>query len=86
MPSVEPFKNNSYERKNENTAELAPKSGHSLVVGHEAGNGINFSGALPVDLALAVLFVLLLRDPHLLERSKRGQNGSTDPGSKSSFL
>ena len=39
MPSVEPFKNNSYERKNENTAELASKSGHRLVVGHEAGNG-----------------------------------------------
>lgn len=39
--------------------------------------------ALPFDLALARLFVLLWRNPHLLERSDAGQNRTADPGAKS---
>lgn len=35
--------------------------------------------ALAVDNGGTALVVLLLRDPHLLEGGKRGQNGTTDP-------
>src|SRR6201996_4780012 len=35
--------------------------------------------ALAVDNRRTTLIVLLLRDPHLLEGGKRGQDGTTDP-------
>ena len=35
--------------------------------------------ALPVDDGRARLVVLLLGDPHLLERRQRGQDGASDP-------
>ena len=37
------------------------------------------SEALPVDDGRAGLVVLLLRDPHLLERGQRGEDGASDP-------
>ena len=40
-------------------------------------------GALPVDLALARLIVLLSTDPHLLEAAQGPQDGTPDPGPES---
>lgn len=43
------------------------------------------SGALLVDDRGAVLLVLGLGDPHLMERAERGENAAADPGAEAAL-
>ena len=50
------------------------------------GPGIDSSRTLPVHLIFAILFILLLGDPHLLERTQGCKNRASNPRSKTAFL
>merc|ERR1712019_229637 len=46
---------------------------------YDTSRTVSCSEALPVDNGWARLVILALRDPHLLERAQRRQDGATNP-------